>query len=168
VTALLVALAAAAGWAIERRGNSATGPLYAAIVISAFTHAMGWAPGRLSPGLQIAAQVLVGAWIGTRFIGFDWQLLRRSLIAAFTSFLAAFSVAALGAAAAAWLVPAPFPEALAAFAPGGLEAMTMLAFALGLDPLFVGAHHIARFFLLGAALPFAARLVGVTRENAPS
>lgn len=168
VTALLVAVAAAAGWAIERRGGSATGPLYAAIVISAIAHGTGWAPGRLSPDLQIAAQLLVGAWIGTRFIGFDWELLHRSLIAAFTSFLAAFAVASLCAAAAAWFVPAPFPEALAAFAPGGLEAMTMMAFALGLDPLFVGAHHIARFFIIGATLPFVARLVRVGRTEPPT
>ena len=168
VAALLIAIAACVGWGIERRWGSATGPLYAAIVISAFAHGTGWAPGRLAPILQIAAQLLVGAWIGTRFVGFDWELLRRSLIAAFTSFLAAFSVAALGAAAVAWMVPAPFPEALAAFAPGGLEAMTMLAFALGLGPLFVGAHHIARFFIIGATLPLVARFVGVTRETPPS
>lgn len=163
ITALLVAIAAAVGGIIERRGGPATGPLYAAIVISAVAHGAGWAPGRLAPNMQIAAQLLVGAWIGTRFVGFDWELLRRSLIAALTSFLAAFCVAALCAAAAAWLVPAPFAEALAAFAPGGLEAMTMMAFALGLDPLFVGAHHIARFFLIGAALPFVARRIGVGR-----
>ena len=77
-------------------------------------------------------------------------------------------VASLCAAAAAWFVPAPFPEALAAFAPGGLEAMTMMAFALGLDPLFVGAHHIARFFIIGATLPFVARLVRVGRTEPPT
>jgi membrane AbrB-like protein len=163
VTVLLIGLAAAAAWALARRGAAATGPLYAAIVISAIAHGLGWAPGRLAPGLQIAAQVLVGAWIGTRFVGFDWELLRRSLIPACASFLAAFAVAALCAGLAAWLVPAPFPEALAAFAPGGLEAMTMMAFALGLDPLFVGAHHIARFFLISATLPFLSRLFGVGR-----
>jgi len=167
VTASLLAIAAIAAKLIARRGSSATAPLYAAIVVSALAHGTGWAPGRLAPGLQIAAQLLVGAWIGTRFVGFDWELLRRSVFAALTSFLAAFSVAALCAAAAAWLVPAPFPEALVAFAPGGLEAMTMMAFALGLDPLFVGAHHIARFFLIGVTLPFAARFLGVDRASPP-
>jgi hypothetical protein len=34
-----------------------------------------------------------------------------------------------------------------------------MAFALGLDPLFVGAHHIARFLLISLALPWAARRV---------
>jgi uncharacterized membrane protein AbrB (regulator of aidB expression) len=42
---------------------------------------------------------------------------------------------------------------MAAFAPGGLEAMAMLAFAMGLDPLYVGAHHLARFMGLGLVLP---------------
>jgi uncharacterized protein len=37
-----------------------------------------------------------------------------------------------------------------------------MAFALGLDPLFVGAHHLARFFLISAALPFLARRIGGT------
>ncbi len=33
----------------------------------------------------------------------------------------------------------------------------MMAFALGLDPLFVGAHHIARFLFISLALPWVAR-----------
>jgi hypothetical protein len=36
----------------------------------------------------------LGGWIGTRFIGFDWGLLHRTLIVAATSFLAAFAAAA--------------------------------------------------------------------------
>ena len=40
-----------------------------------------WA-GRPDPAIQIAAQALVGAWVGTRFIGFDWHLLRGVIIAA--------------------------------------------------------------------------------------
>ena len=46
-----------------------------------------------------------------------------------------------------------------AFAPGGLEAMTLLAFSLGLDPLYVGSHHLARFILISLSLPFVLRLV---------
>lgn len=164
-TAILVALAWLCGWALERRGV-ASGPLYAAIVVSAFAHGFGLAPGRLAPDLQIVAQLLVGAWIGSRFIGFDWELMHRTLISALTSFVAAFAVALLFAILAARLVSAPFAETLAAFAPGGLEAMTMMAFALGLDPLFVGSHHLARFFLIGLTLPFVARWLGVDRRAA--
>ena len=158
-TGVLVASAALLGWGCERFGLS-NGALYAGIAVSAFAHAMGWAPGRLSPGLQIVAQTLIGAWVGTRFIGFDWELLHRTLIAALTSFLAAFAAAASFAWLASLVVAVPFAEALAAFAPGGLEAMTLMAFALGLDPLFVGAHHLARFFMISLALPFFARRIG--------
>ena len=92
-TAGLVAVAWLLGAALEARGVS-SGMLYAAIVVSGLAHGLGWAPGRLAVPLQIAAQVLVGGWIGTRFIGFDWGLLHRTLIAAATSFLAAFAAAA--------------------------------------------------------------------------
>jgi membrane AbrB-like protein len=139
--------------------------LYAGILVSAAAHGAGLAPGRLAPGLQIAAQTLVGAWVGARFIGFDWRLLRRLLIAAAGSFLAAFAVAAAFAALATRITGAPFADALAAFAPGGLEAMTMMAFALGLDPLFVGSHHLARFLFISLTLPFVAERL--RREERP-
>lgn len=166
VTLALIAVAAAVGWALERRGV-ATGPLYAAICVSALAHGLGWAPGRLAPNTQIAAQILIGAWVGTRFIGFDWSLLRHMLIPAFTSFLAAFAAAAIFALGASYMVGVPFAEALIAFAPGGLEAMTMMAFALGLDPLFVGAHHLARFFVISLALPLTRRWIDAVPQNSP-
>ncbi len=159
VTAALLTLAAAAGAGLDRLGI-ANGGLYAGIFISATAHGAGLAPGRLTPDLQIAAQALVGPWVGARFIGFDWRLLRELLVAATASFLAAFAVTTGFAALVAVMIGVPFPDALAAFAPGGLEAMTMMAFGLGLDPLFVGAHHIARFLMISLTLPWAARWLG--------
>ena len=44
-------------------------------------------------------------------------------------------------------------DAVVAFAPGGLEAMMMLALMLGRDPLFVGVHHLARFIGIAVMLP---------------
>jgi uncharacterized membrane protein AbrB (regulator of aidB expression) len=34
-----------------------------------------------------------------------------------------------------------------------------LALALNLDPVFVGAHHLARFLVCSAAVPFLARYI---------
>jgi hypothetical protein len=51
----------------------------------------------------------------------------------------------------------PTANALIAFAPGGLEAMVALGLALGLDPLYVTSHHVARFVLLSLTIPFLAR-----------
>ena len=47
-----------------------------------------------------------------------------------------------------------FADGLVAFAPGGLEAMTVLALILGLDPLYVGIHHLVRFLGIGLVVPF--------------
>ena len=147
---------------IDRRFRIAPPFLYSAIGVSALAHGLGIAPGRPDPIVQIGAQALVGAWVGTRFIGFDWTLLRSLLPAAFFAFAGALLAAVAFAAATAALIKAPFVQVLVAFAPGGLEAMTMMAFALGLDPLFVGVHHFARFLLISAALPIVAKALGST------
>jgi uncharacterized membrane protein AbrB (regulator of aidB expression) len=52
-----------------------------------------------------------------------------------------------------------------AFAPGGLEAMMVLALILGLDPLYVGIHHLARFLGIGLALPLVVTWLGRSDRN---
>ena len=69
----------------------------------------------------------------------------------------AVGIAGVFAILAGLLLSLPFAQTLLAFSPGGLEAMTLLAFALGIDPLYVGAHHLARFLLISFTLPFAFR-----------
>ena len=113
--------------------------------------------------MQIVAQTLIGAWVGVRFIGFDWGLFGRSAAAAVGSFLVAIAIAAAFAIAAGFTLGLPFAQTLLAFSPGGLEAMTLLAFALGIDPLYVGAHHLARYFMINVSLPF---LVAWLRRDA--
>jgi uncharacterized membrane protein AbrB (regulator of aidB expression) len=73
-------------------------------------------------------------------------------------------VAALFAGAAAWLAGVSFANGLVAFAPGGLEAMTVLALILGLDPLYVGIHHLVRFLGIGLVLPV---LIGWLQRGRP-
>jgi membrane AbrB-like protein len=160
----LIAVSFAVAYALARL-KIAPPFLYAAIGVSALTHGLGIAAGRPEQIVQIAAQALVGAWIGTRFIGFDWTLLRSLLPAAFLAFAGALLTAAAFAAATAALIKAPFVQVLVAFSPGGLEAMTMMAFALGLDPLFVGVHHLARFLLISAGLPILAKALGSTTRQ---
>jgi uncharacterized protein len=50
-----------------------------------------------------------------------------------------------------------------AFAPGAQETMMLLALALRLDPVFVGAHHIARYFFVSVTIPILA--AAVTRRE---
>ena len=120
---------------------------------SAVLHGAGLVHGTLPQSIQIAVLVLMGAVMGGRVS----NVKRRELAALFPLAIGSFAVSVAVAFAfawpAAWLAGVPYATAMAAFAPGGLEAMAMLAFAMGLDPLYVGAHHLARFMLLGLLMP---------------
>ena len=156
LVAMMLALGAGAGWLLERL-HIAGGMLFGAMLAAGALHASGLAPGRLPGIIAIAGQVLVGAWSGARFVGFDWRLLARLAFVSLGSFGLTMLLAAGFAAVAAFGLGVPFEQALLAFAPGGLEAMTLLAFALGVDPLFVGAHHLARFGMISFGLPLVTR-----------
>jgi len=138
--------------------------LLGAATASALLHATGAAPGAVPPSVAIAGFVLIGVFLAARFHGFPWIGLRQILPAAFGSLAVGMSIAGLFASAAAIVAGVGFADALIAFAPGGLEAMLVLALALGLDPLYVGTHHLARFLLLGFGLPLA--MAWLTRWDA--
>lgn len=104
------------------------------------------------------AMLLVGIYAGSRFSGLDAQTVRSLFLPGVALFAVTTGVAALGGLAACGLVGIPLAEALVAYAPGGLEAMVMLGIAMGLDPLYVTSHHVARFVMIAAALPLIARL----------
>jgi uncharacterized protein len=51
----------------------------------------------------------------------------------------------------------PIAEVMIAYAPGAVDAMMLLALALNLDPVYVGAHHLVRIFFVSLAMPLVAR-----------
>ena len=57
------------------------------------------------------------------------------------------------------LLPFHLPDVMVAFAPGAQDTMMVLALALALDPVYVGAHHLVRFLVVSLALALAARRV---------
>jgi membrane AbrB-like protein len=140
--------------ALLRRLRVAAPVLLGATVASTFVHATGWTPGIVPPPVATLGLVLIGAFVAERFRNLDREALKRTIPAAAGSFLLSMALAGLAAAAAAWLAGVPMAEALVAFAPGGLEAMMVLALVLGLDPLYVGVHHLARFLGIALVLPF--------------
>ena len=54
------------------------------------------------------------------------------------------------------LMSVPIADAVVAFAPGAQDTMMVLALALHLDPVFVGALHLSRFLLVSLLVPFLA------------
>ena len=142
----------ALGRLFERWGVAAA-ILLGATLVSAALHATAGAPGVVPPVLATAGLVLIGIFVAERFRTLDSMALRRIAPAAVGSFLTGMVVATVFAAAAAALSGVGLADALVAFAPGGLEAMMVLALVLGLDPLYVGTHHLSRFLAIGIALP---------------
>ncbi len=132
--------------------------LLGCMLVSALAHGLDYAQGRTPAIALIAGQILIGAWSGSRFAGFDWGLFVRQSPAMIGSIAASVVVAAFFASMIAWMLNLPFGATFLAFAPGGFEAMAVLALALGFDPFYVAAHHLARFFLLNLGMPVVIRV----------
>ena len=164
--AVLITVALAASLVFERIRVVAPFILGSMVASAALT-GPGLVAGRFPAEIAVMGFVLVGVFIGQRFRGIDGAMVLRLLPAAVLSLGAALAVAAAGAAAVSLATEIGFGSAIVAFAPGGLEAMTVLAFALGLDTIYVGVHHIARFLMVGLLVPVAIRAWPALRTGAP-
>lgn len=140
---LMLAVACAGGLACARL-RIPGGLLLGALLGSGLLHATGAVSGVLPAAILIVAYVIVGSAIGARLRGTAPAAILAVIRPAMGSISAAIVIAALFAALASFLTGLPFNEVWLAFAPGGVEAMTVLAFALNLDPGFVSGHHLIR------------------------
>ncbi len=153
ITLIVLAAGLSLGFVFEKLGSTG-GFLLGGMLISALAHFIGWAPGRSPDWVMNAGQIIVGAWTGSRFSDFDWRLFWRIITGTVLAVGSTMIVSIAFAAASAMLFNVPFGAALIGYAPGGLEAMVVLSLALGVDPIFVTAHHFARYFIINASLPF--------------
>jgi membrane AbrB-like protein len=136
------------------------GLIFGAMLPSAILHGAGLVQVRLPLWAVSTLMVAIGAIAGSRFAGTDTRVLLRLFAAAFGSFAVAIGVTMLCAFGVAWLLALPTADLVLAYAPGSVDAMMLLALALGLDPVFVGAHHLARIVLVSLCQPFFVRLYG--------
>ncbi|WP_082735315.1 MULTISPECIES: AbrB family transcriptional regulator [Hyphomicrobiales] len=153
-TMLLLLLAGfAAGLVLDRLGVAAP-MMFGAILSSAVAHGTGLVEGSLPPPVQIAVLVMLGSTMGARIGAIPRRDLLKLFPLAVGGLLVSLAVAFAFALPAALLAGVSYADSITAFAPGGLEAMAMLAFAMGLDMLYVSSHHLMRFLIIGFALPF--------------
>jgi membrane AbrB-like protein len=130
------------------------GMLFGSLVASGAIHYLGYGEGRVPGWVLDGGQILLGSWVGTRFIGFDWRLFGKICIGTTASVGAAMAVSVVFAMIVSTFFGVSFGASLMAYAPGGQDAMMVLALSLGVDPIFVSAHHLARYFLINLTLPF--------------
>jgi uncharacterized protein len=133
--------------------------LFGGMAAAAALHLGGQITGAPPVEISSLAMLLVGTVAGSRFSGLTFAIVRSLFMPAFMLFLATSVIAAVGGLFAAWLIGIPPLTGLVAYAPGGLEAMIMLGIAMGLDPLYITSHHVARFVLVSLAVPVMARAI---------
>jgi uncharacterized membrane protein AbrB (regulator of aidB expression) len=92
-------------------------------------------------------------------------MLAGFLGAAFGSFAVSMAVATSFVLIVARFFPFTIANILIAFAPGAQDTMMVLALALHLDPVYVGAHHLARFLVVTFSLAFAARRIARGKDG---
>ena len=153
----LVAAAAAGGGLMAWKFSIPAAPMLGALAISATLHASGLNTAQLPEVGIMVAQVALGCMIGGRLQGADRKELARVSVVGLGAVLVGIALSALFALAVGRLLGIEFAQALLAFAPGGIEAMALMAISLDLDPAYVGAHHIARILMMPLMIPLAAR-----------
>jgi len=150
--AILVLVSAAAALLLERLKVPA-GLILGSALVSAMLGLSGLVQGGAPQGLLIISNVVLGVLIGARFSHFSFVELKQSLADGFSCFVIALAISSTGAAITAAVAGLPFALTLLAFAPGGLEAMTIMSFALDLDPAYVAAHQVVRYVAICLFLP---------------
>jgi membrane AbrB-like protein len=143
------------------------GLMFGALAGSGLLHGMGLVTVTLPPWLGSAAVVTLGALAGARFANTTPRMLLGYLGAAFGSFAVAVTVAACFALLVVTLLPFQFANVAAAFAPGAQDTLMVLALALHLDPIYVGAHHLARFLVVSITVAIAAPRMARGRAGPP-
>lgn len=135
------------------------GLLFGAMFASAALHGSGIIHAVVPPWVANTAMVALGAVVGARFTNTPLRLLLNYLGAALGSFALSVAIAAAFAVALVSMFALPTPEVIIAYAPGSVDAMMLLALALHLDPVYVGAHHVTRIVLVSLSMPAVARRV---------
>ena len=135
------------------------------LVLSASLHLSGVVAAHPPGELIAAAQVVLGAAIGARFVGMAFRKLRRVMLLAALVAVAMVLVAAGAAYGLAAATDLSGSALFLALAPGGLAEMSLMALSFGSAAAFVSTHHVARIILIVIAGPLIFRLAQGRRRS---
>jgi membrane AbrB-like protein len=141
------------------------GLLFGAMAASAVLHGTGWVHAVLPWWLGGAAVIVMGAVAGSRFSNTSVRTVIDYLGAALGSFAVAIATAAVFVLIVITLLPFRPADVVIAFAPGAQDQMMLLALALTLDPVYVGAHHLSRWLVVTLSLAVFAKSLAVGRAK---
>jgi hypothetical protein len=144
------------------------GLMFGAMAGSGLLHGTGLVHAVLPWWIGAGSVLTLGALVGSRFVNTTPRMLVRDLGAAFGSFAVSMAVATAFILIVAHLFPFQIANIVIAFSPGAQDTMMVLALALHLDPVYVGAHHLARFLVVTIVVGVVARRVARHATASPN
>jgi len=166
---IVLCISGLAGWAIGRRigisGSEIVGPM----ICSALLHIAGITSAKPPVEMIIAAQVVLGAYIGSRFVGEKVGVLFSAIYFAFGHVCLMLCIAVCFAFLLNLMVAVPMITGMLAFAPGGMSEIGLITLALGLDVGFVTTIHLFRLTSINMLGPyFFVQIEGVLKRGGAS
>ena len=136
------------------------GYLLGPMLISAGLHLLGVSDFQLPSIFVAAAQVVIGATVGCRFVDTAPRQILRVLGLSIGSTVLLLSVSLAFAFGVSSVTGDRFVGNVLAYSPGGVAEMSLIALSLGIEVPFVVFHHIVRVLLVvaGAAAIFRLRI----------
>jgi hypothetical protein len=160
---LLLVAGGTLGGIVAYRLRLPGGLLLGGLLVSAGLFLSGTVSGDFPQWLVVPGMIGLGATVGSRVQAADRALLPAIALASVTAVGLVLTLSAIFAWLASLWLGITFTQT---FAPGALEAVTILAFAMQVYPAYVAAHNVARFFVLALFVPVLARRL-VRAEKAP-
>lgn len=139
--------------------------MFGAMLAAGLLHGLGLVDGGLPLWVRGASLVGIGALIGSRFARMRVRTLLGHVNAALGSFAIAIAISGAFVLVIVLTTHVRWSDTMVAFAPGAMDAMMALALTLHIDPIFVGAHHLARFIFVTIATPGIVHLFGRPQDE---
>ncbi|MFD1796321.1 AbrB family transcriptional regulator [Paracoccus aurantiacus] len=156
---VLIAVAAGGGFLFRLLGWANPfflGPLAAAGAVTA----AGFELPHYPAVMLAAAQILLGAWLGSTFQPHLFRGARREMVVSLGGTLLMLTLTCAGAVMLSRLTGIGWEVLVLGVAPGGVTEMALTAQYLHLDPSLVTAAHVVRIFMLMPLARPLIRLVG--------
>lgn len=159
--AVLLAACAVVGWFAAKAIRMPASQLVGPMVVSAVVHLAGWSSASPPPELVAAAQVVMGAALGCRFVGTPLKEVGRVAGWAVIATAAMLLVSLGFTLGTADLLGIDRAGLMLVLSPGGMAEMSLVALGLGVEVAIVASMHIFRIAVVVLAVPFAFRLMGL-------
>ena len=153
---------------LAHRAKLPGGIILGALLGSALMHAGEIAPVAIPVFVAVPGLVILGAFVGARLRHEDRHAMAGLLPASIGAFVVGMAVCAAAGVVAHYWLGIDYGRLALAYAPGAIEALTVIAYQFDVDPAYVAAHHVVRFLALALSIPLLARWLAGGPKRAPA